>query len=414
MSKLTDAFCRNAKPKETTYRKADGGGLNFVVTPSGGKLWQMVYRFNGKQKKVALGKYPDVALSDARKRHQEARTQIANGIDPAEHRKADKAAKAEAAANTFEKIAREWHGNLLETWTPQTAREILNRLEKDIFPEMGALPVSEITHKQLIDTLRKIESRGAHEIAKRLKANCSRIFSYAIQHGLTDRNLAADMVDILKPVKKGNFAAIAPDDLPAFLKALNQNSVRMHIATLAAVKLIMLTMLRTSELIETPWGEINLETGEWVIPWHRMKMGRRAMNPDKTDHHVCLSRQGLELLRELHAFNGGGEWVFPNRNDPQKPMSNGAILQVLKRMGYKNQMTGHGFRALAMSTIKERLNYRHEVVDRQLAHKPKNKVDAAYDRAKFLEERKKMMQDWADYLDAVANGSNVIHAKFGT
>jgi integrase len=414
MSKLSDTKCRNAKPKPKVYKMADGGGLNFVVMPSGSKLWRLSYRFNEKQKTLALGKYPDVSLAEARRRQQEARTQVANGIDPAETKKARKTAKKEDATNTFEKIAREWHNNLLETWTSQTAKEILNRLEKDIFPEIGFLPVNSITHKQLIDTLRKIESRGAHEIAKRLKANCSRIFSYAIQLGLTDRNIAADMVDILKPVRKSNFSAINTDELPVFLKALYQNSVRMHRETSVAIKLMMLTLLRTSELIETPWNEINLETGEWVIPWHRMKMGRRAMNPDKTDHHVCLSRQALELLRELHSYNGGGEWVFPNRNDPTRPMSNGAILQALKRMGYRGRMTGHGFRALGMSTIKEKLNYRHEVVDRQLAHKPKSQVDAAYDRAKFLDERKKMMQDYADYLDAVASGSNVIYAKFGS
>jgi integrase len=193
---------------------------------------------------------------------------------------------------------------------------------------------------------------------------------------------------------------------------MSNNDVRLYKPTRIALRLMLLLFLRTSELIETPWSEIDLEKGEWIIPWHRMKRGKLAINPDKTDHHVCMSSRAWELLRELHELTGRNKWLFPNQRDHEKPMSNGAILMALKRMGYQNRMTGHGFRALAMSTIKERLNYRHEVVDRQLAHAQKNKVDSAYDRAMFLEERKKMMQDWADYLDAVEKGSNVIRVGF--
>ncbi len=397
---LSPIQVKNAKPKEKTYKLFDGGGLFLEVTPSGSKLWRLKFRQeNGKENRISFGRYPDVTLEQARQKRDEARSLKAAGIDPAKNRKVQKAQKLEKDSNTFEKIAREWHENRLETWQPNTARDILHRLEKDIFPEIGALPVSEITHKQLIDTLRKIESRGAHEIAKRLKANCARIFSYALQHGLTDRNIANDLTDVLKPVRKGHFAAITTDELPAFLKTMNQNDARLYMPTRIALRLMLLLFLRTSELIETPWSEINLETGEWTIPWKRMKRGKLAMNPDKTDHQVCISQQALVLLRELHTLTGGSRWLFPNQRDPQKPMSNGAILMAIRRMGYQNQMTGHGFRALAMSTIKEKLHYRHEVVDRQLAHAQRNKVDSAYDRAMFLEERKKMMQDWADYLD---------------
>lgn len=305
-------------------------------------------------------------------------------------------------------MACQWHVNRLETWQPSTAKDIINRLEKDIFPEIGKLPVSHITHKQLIAALQKIEGRGAYEIAKRLKASCSRIFSYAIQHGLTDRNIANDLTDVLKPVKKGHFAAITADELPAFLKAMDKNNARLYMPTRIALNLMLLLFLRTSELIETPWSEINFDTGEWIIPWHRMKRGKLAMNPDKTDHYVCMPKQALELLKELYTITGGNKWLFPNQRDPQKPMSNGAILMALKRMGYQNKMTGHGFRALAMSTLKEKLGYRHEVVDRQLAHAQKNKVDAAYDRAMFLDERKRMMQKWADYLDSLRQEKNKI------
>jgi len=410
---LSPVQVKNAKPKDKAYKLSDGGGMYLEVMPTGAKLWRMKFRqANGKENRLAFGVYPDVSLEQARIKREEARRLKASGIDPAQARKETQRIKKEKAANTFEKIAREWHNNRLGAWRESTAKDTLNRLEKDIFPQIGALPISEITHKQMIATLRKIEERGAQEIAHRLKATCARIFSYANQNGIENRNPAADLKDVLKPVKPGHFAAITPDELPAFLKAMNQNDARLYKPTRIAMRLMMLLFVRTSELIETPWSEIDLERGEWIIPWHRMKRGKLAVNPDKTDHHVCLSQQALELLRELHTITGGNKWLFPNQRDHEKPMSNGAILMALKRMGYQNKMTGHGFRALAMSTLKERLGYRHEVVDRQLAHAQKDKVASAYDRAMFLEERKKMMQEWANYIDAI-EGGKVIAGRFG-
>ncbi len=238
-----------------------------------------------------------------------------------------------------------------------------------------------------------------------MKAVCSQIFSYAIQCGLADRNLVVDMKDVLKSRRATHFAAIDTDELPAFLGVLERNEARMFQPTRIALRLMLLVFVRTSELIETPWSEIDLVKCEWIIPWQRMKRGKLTVNPDTTNHHVCLSRQACALLRELHAITGHGKYLFPNQRDHQKPISNNTILVALARMGYKGRMTGHGFRALAMSTIKERLGYRREVVDRQLAHAPKDKVASAYDRAQFLAERSRMMQDWADYLDAVAKTS---------
>ena len=410
---LSPMQVKNARPQEKIYRLFDGGGLYLEVTPQGSKLWRMKFRQpNGKENRLSFGKYPDVSLEQARQKRDEARKLKAAGIDPAENRRAEKEADQERASNTFEKIARQWHANRIETWQPSTAKDIINRLEKDIFPEIGELPVSTITHKQLINALRKVEMRGAHEIAKRLRANCARIFRYAIQYGYTDKNIAADLTDVLKPVRKGHFAAITADELPDFLRVMKKNDARLYMPTRIALRLMLLLFLRTSELIETPWSEIDLKNGEWIVPWKRMKRGKLAMNPDKTDHNVCQSRQAMELLRELHALTGGNRWLFPNQRDPKKPMSNGAILMALRRMGYQNKMTGHGFRALAMSTIKERLGYRHEVVDRQLAHAQKNKIDSAYDRAMFIEERKKMMQDWADYLDQLNDGEKGLKTKF--
>lgn len=409
---LTDTACKNAKPKDKPYKLADGGGLHLLVKSTGGRYWRMKYRFGGKEKLLAFGTYPDTSLAEAREQRQKARKLLDADTDPGQAKKEAKQRVVERQAQTFELVARDWHTNKIPTWHESTARAILRRLEIDIFPQIGGMPISDIAHRHMTAALRKIETRGAHEVAHRVKAVCARIFSYANQQGIENRNPAADMKDVLKPVQPGHFAAITADDLPAFLAEVRANDARMYKPTQIALRLMMLLFLRTSELIETPWEEIDLKAGEWVIPWQRMKRGKLTVNPDRTDHHVCLSAQALDLLLELHALTGGGKYLFPNQRDHEKPMSNGAILMALKRLGYKNKMTGHGFRALAMSTIKERLGYRHEVVDRQLAHAQKDKVAAAYDRAKFLDERKRMMQEWADYLDAIGHGKDVLHARF--
>jgi len=405
---LTDIQPRTAKPRDKPYKLSDGGGLYLLVNTDGAKYWRMDYRFTSVRRTLAFGKYPEVTLAEAREKRLAARKLLDQHIDPGQEKKDRARAKGEASANTFEKLAREWHTNKLTAWSASTARDTLRRLEIDIFPEIGSMPISSIKHQHMITALRKIETRGAHEIAHRIKATCARVFTYASQQGIENRNPAADMKDVLKPVHAGHFAAITADELPAFLAAMDKNDARLFKPTRIAMRLMMLVFVRTSELIEAPWSEIDLEAGEWIIPWHRMKRGKMTVNPDKTDHHVCLSRQAIELLRELHALTGGGKYLFPNQRNPLKPMSNGAILMALKRMGYQNKMTGHGFRALAMSTIKEHLGYRHEVVDRQLAHAQRDKVVAAYDRAKFLSERRRMMQAWADFIDGVASGTAVM------
>jgi len=398
---LTEMQVRNAKRKDKAYKLYDGGGLYLHVLPTGSRIWRLKFRqFDGKENLLTFGPYPEITLQDAREKRLEARRLMLQGVDPAKHRDDAKRLAAERLRNTFEQIAREWYVNKVPTWSERTAKNMIVRLEADIFPSIGSRPITELKHRDIIDTLRKIEERGATEIAKRLKAVCSQIFSYAIQCGLTERNLVADMKDVLKTRRASHFAAIDADELPAFLAALERNEARMFEPTRIAMRLMLLVFVRTSELIETPWSEIDLDKGEWIIPWQRMKRGKLTVNPDTTNHHVCLSRQAIELLCELHAITGGSKYLFPNQRDPKKPISNNTLLVVLERMGYKGRMTGHGFRALAMSTIKERLGYRHEVVDRQLAHAPRDKVASAYDRAQFLAERKRMMQDWADYIDA--------------
>jgi integrase len=402
-SPLTDMQVRNAKPKEKPYKLFDGGGLFLNVAPSGSRTWRFKFRqSNGKENTLTFGPYPEITLQDAREKRLETRRLMLTGVDPAKHRDDAKRVAAARQANTFEKIAREWHANKVPTWSHRTAKAMIDRLQADIFPGIGSIPIEEIKHRDVIAALRKIEDRGAAEIAKRIKAVCSQVFSYAIQCGLAERNLVVDMKDVLKTRRASHFAAIDAEELPAFLCALERNEARMFEPTRIAMRLMLLIFVRTSELIETPWSEIDLEKGEWIIPWQRMKRGKLTVNPDMTNHHVCLSRQACSLLRELHVITGGTKYLFPNQRDPKKPISNNTILVALDRMGYKGRMTGHGFRALAMSTIKERLGYRHEVVDRQLAHAPKDKVASAYDRAQFLAERKKMMQDWADYIDSIA------------
>lgn len=405
ISALTDMQVRNAKAKEKPYKLFDGGGLYLDVAPSGSRIWRLKFRQpNGKENRLTFGPYPEITLQEAREKRLEARRLMLAGVDPAKHRDEARRGVAARNENTFEKIAREWHANKVPTWSDRTAKAMIARLEADIFPEIGSIPIDEIKHRDVIAALRKIEDRGAAEIAKRIKAVCSQIFSYAIQCGLTERNLVVDMKDVLKTRRASHFAAIDTDELPAFLVALERNEGRMFQQTRIALRLMLLIFVRTSELIETPWSEIDLEKGEWIIPWQRMKRGKLTVNPDMTNHHVCLSRQARDLLRELHALTGGTKYLFPNQRDPKRPISNSTILVALQRMGYKGRMTGHGFRALAMSTIKERLGYRHEVIDRQLAHAPKDKVASAYDRAQFLAERRKMMQEWADYVEKVEKG----------
>jgi integrase len=400
---LTQLQVRNAKAKDKPYKLADGGGLYLEVMPSGGKLWRMKFRqSDGKENRLSFGAFPEVSLMDARAKRDEARQLLATGTDPARARAEQERQVRLAEQNTFEHVARDWHRTMINKWQPQTADEILRRFESDIFPAFGHLPINKVQAPDVLDAICAIEKRGALEIANRQTANCSRVFKHAIRCGLAERNPAEFLREVLQPREKGHFAAIGADGLPEFLRALYANEACMGVPTRVAMKLMLLVFVRTSELIETPWAEIDLEKGEWIIPWKRMKRGKRRINPDKTDHHVCLSRQALALLRDLHRHTGGGTYLFPNLRDPKRPMSNNTLLRAIERMGYKGDMTGHGFRALAMSTLKESLGYRHEVVDRQLAHAQKDKLESAYDRAKYLEERRKMMQCWADYIDRVA------------
>lgn len=409
---LTDIQPRTAKPKEKPYKLTDGGGLHLLINPDGAKYWRMGYRFSGVERTLALGKYPDISLAEARKLRAAAREKINSGIDPSQAKRIEKVKQATANANTFEAVAREWHANKIESWQERTAINVLHRLEKDVFPLIGKYPIADIRAPVMLDVLRQIEKRGAVDMAKRQAQVCGQIFRYAIACGKAEIDPVPSLRGALKATAKGHHAAISADDLPEFLRAFAKIEGRMYIPTKVMFRLMMMTFVRTSELTTTEWVEIDLDNEQWVIPWQRMKMGKKKLNPRKVDHHVFLPSQGWALLRELHTVTGNNQYLFPNQRDHEKPATNFGILAALKRMGYSGKMTGHGFRSLAMGVIKERLGYRHEVVDRQLSHASGDTYGEAYDRAMFLDERKVMMQQYADYLDNAANG-NVIKGKFG-
>ncbi|WP_423707702.1 tyrosine-type recombinase/integrase [Undibacterium sp. WLX3042] len=410
---LTDIQVRNAKPKDKTYTLADGNGMYLEVMPTGKKRWRMAYRQpNGKNNRLTFGEYPLVSLADARDKCLAARKLLKGGIDPAKDREEKKRAANTLASNTFEVIAREWHKKKAESaWQPQTADQNIKAMERDLFPQIGRLPISEIETPLMLEVLQQVEKRGALEVTKRIAALASGVFRYAIVKGFRKYDPIPALKDHLKPRTKGHHAAITVAELPDLLKAIGKNEGRMYPPNRIVLRLMLLTFVRTSELIETPWSEIDLENEQWIIPWQRMKMGAKRINPRMVDHHPFLPRQGWELLRELHEYTGGSKHLFPNRRDHEKPLSNGMILQALKRMGYGGQMTGHGFRSLAKGVLKT-LKYPVDRIERQLSHASGEAYGGAYDREEFLEERKEMMQHYADYLEQIERG-NVLIGSFG-
>ena len=397
--KLTALQVKQAKPKENDYKLFDGEGLFLLVKKNGNKHWRLKYRFLGKEKLLALGSYPLFSLQDAREAKMEAKKLIAEGVDPVVHKQNSKVEAIRNVQNTFQAIALEWYENRKDIWNPRYADEVLKRLNEDIFPYIGKMPIKDIEPPLLLEVIKKIERRGALELSRRQLQKCGEIFRYAIASGRVERDPSNDIKEALKPVKKEHYASIDIEELPEFIDELKSNRARLHPTTHNALWLIMLTFVRTSELINARWEEIDFNKNRWVIPAQRMKMSK--------EHIVPLADQAVEILKKQEQLTGQWNHVFPSPVKPQKSISNNTILGALKRMGYQGRMTGHGFRSLAMGVVKQELGYRHEVVDRQLAHTPKNKIDKAYDRASFLEERAIMMQDWANYLDTIAKDGTV-------
>ena len=401
---LTNPACTNATcpADKLRARYADGQGLYLEALPNGGRYWRLKYRFGGKEKRLALGVFPAVSLAQARKCRTAARDQLARGIDPAAAKQEAKLARALAIGTEFEAVARDWFAHWSGPRSARHAQYVMRRLEADVFPAFGRMPIGEVTAPKLVAMAKKIESRGAIDIAKRALQTCGQVFRYAVAHGISERNPAADVKpsDALKPRKKENFARLDARELPELLRRIEGYDGAPF--TRLGLKLMALTFVRTSELIAAPWSEFDLDAAEWRIPAGRTKM--------RTPHIVPLSTQAVEVLNCLHELRGGTGLVFPGERDHAKPMSNNTLLGALYRMGYRGRMTGHGFRGIA-STVLHEQGFRHDVIELQLAHQERNQVSAAYNHATYLPQRRKMMQAWADFLDAQRKGAKVLPLK---
>ncbi len=399
---LSEVKIRTTKPRKNPYKLFDGGGLFLLVTPSGGKLWHFKYRFDSKEKKLALGTYPEISLADARLRRDEARKQIAHGIDPGAVRKAQKQAKTEEV-ETFEVIAREWHTKFTPTWTPGHAVTIMSRLVRDLFPWIGKRPINQIKAPELLAVIRRVESRGALESAHRIRTIAGQVFRYAVATGRAERDPAADLKGALPQPREKHHAAITdPKEVAPLLKALD--GYQGHFVVKCALRLAPMFFARPGELRNAEWAEIDLDEAVWNIPAHKMKM--------KQAHIVPLCRQAMEILTELKEVTGASRYVFPSGRSSVRPMSNNAVNAALRRMGYdKDTMTGHGFRAMARTILDEVLHIRPDYIEHQLAHAVRDPNGRAYNRTAHLEERRKMMQTWADYLDGLKAGAVVLTFK---
>ncbi len=391
---LTELQCRRAvcPPGRPYVRMADERGMYLEVTAAGGRYWRWKFRVNGKEKRLALGVYPEVSLAEARQRREKEREVLGAGHDPALIKKEAKLTRALSHANTFEAVARQWWDHWRPSKTERHAAYVLRRLEADVFPAIGGRPIETITAPQLVAMAKGIESRGAVDIAKRALQTCNQILRYSVAHGQIERNPGADVrpSDALQVRRAENYARLDAREMPELLRKIDVYPGGP--VTRMAMKLMALTFVRTTELIAAPWDEIDIEAKEWRIPAERMKM--------RTPHIVPLSRQAVDVLQSLHTFTGHGRLIFPGERDHGKPMSNNTILAALKRMGYAGRMTGHGFRGVA-STLLHELGHPHHVIELQLAHQERNSVSAAYNHATHLAERRVLMQAWADAIDTL-------------
>lgn len=401
---LTNTTIRNAKPSDKIKKMFDGGGLYLEVAPGGGKWWRLKYRFDGKEKRISLGVYPSISLKEARERRDTARKLLANEIDPSEHRKARKAATVERSANSFEVVAREWFDKYSLNWSANHANRIIRRMERDIFPWLGGKPITDITATQLLEVIRRIEQRGALETAHRALGNCGQVFRYAVATGRAVRDPSGDLRGALPPVKGKHFAAITePEKVAEILNAFD--SYEGTLTVRCALRLAPLVFVRPGELRQAEWADINLDTAEW----------RYTITKTSTQHIVPLSSQAVEILRELQPLTGRGRYVFPGARSAARPMSDNAILAAMRSMGIsKEEMSGHGFRAMARTILDEVLGFRPDYIEHQLAHAVRDPNGRAYNRTAHLPERRKMMQKWADYLDGLATGANVIPLRTAT
>lgn len=405
---LTDVSCKNAScaPGKPFQRFSDAGGLYLEVSgKSGAKLWRWKYRRGGKEKRLALGAYPGVTLRAARKARDEAREKLAQGIDPSGEKRERRRANLADAGTSFERVARLWWADWAANKARRHADYVIRRLEADAFPVIGARPVDQLAAPAFVRMVKAIETRGANDIARRVLQTCSQVMRYAVAHGLAERNPVADVKpgDVLRARRQVNFARIEVAELPELLRKIE--AYRGGPFTRLALKLMALTFVRTGELLDARWQEIDLDAGEWRIPAERTKSRR--------EHWVPLSAQAVEVLRTLQAVAldpkrcKGAALLFPGERDHAKPLSRNTLLKALEIMGYKGRMTGHGFRGVASTALNE-MGYRPDVIEAQLAHVQENRIRAAYNHARYNQERRELMQSWADYCDGVRQPGRVV------
>jgi len=394
---LSSTQIQKAQPNAKSYRLYDERGLYLEISPAGGKHWRLKYRFGGKEKRLALGSYPDVGLKAAREARDSARAMLANGQDPGQHKRNLKAQKILIAGDSFEGIAREWHQGRSRVWSESHASNIMGRLERDVFPWLGNRPISEIKVPELLKALRRIENRGAHETAQRVLGNCGEIFRYAVQSGKTERNIVSDLKGALQPVQKTHLAAITdPKRVGELLKMIDGYQGTLPVK--CALRLAPLVFVRPGELRAAEWNSIDLKKAEW----------RFMASKTRTQHVVPLATQAIEILKELQPLTGNGRYLFPGQRSAHRPMSNNAVLSAFRRMEIgKDEMSGHGFRAMARTILDEELGFRPDIIEHQLAHRVKDPLGRAYNRTSHLDERRAMMQAWADYLEGLKTNGNV-------
>jgi len=395
---LTDTKIRNAKPGEKPTRLFDERGLYLEVSPAGGKWWRLKYRFGGKEKRLSLGVYPDVTLKEARDRRDAARKLLSDGVDPSENRKAIRSAQSDRASNSFEVVTREWFGKYSVGWADSHASRVLRLFERDIFPWMGSRPVSEVTAPELLTVLRRIEARGALETAHRARTNCGQVFRYAVATGRCKRDPSGDLRGALPPAQRGHFAATTePSMLAGILRVLD--GYQGDVTVRCALRLAPLLFVRPGELRTAEWKDIDLDAAEW----------RYKVTKTDTDHIVPLCRQAVVILRELQPLTGAGRYVFPGARTSLRPMSDNALLAAMRRMSIsQEELTTHGLRAAARTILDEILQFPAHLIEHQLAHNVRDPLGRAYNRTAHLPARKKMMQEWADYLDKLKAGAEVI------
>lgn len=396
---LTEVQVRQAKPRETPYKLFDGGGLFLLINPDGGKLWRMKFRHAGKEKLLSFGKYPAVSLAAARDEREKARQHLASDTDPAKQRKVAKLAKETAASNSFEAVAKNWHTETLKAgkWSKPHGARIWTALEKDIFPWLGKQPISDISPIECKKAIKRIAERGAVESAHRIAQNVSQVFRYAVSHELAERNPMADLLLGLPSIEKKHFSTITD---PKRVGQLMRDIAGYHgqFITRCALRLATLVFVRPGELRKAEWKDFDLSAATW----------RYLVTKTKTQHIVPLSKQALEVLQELQPVTGRGRLLFPGIRHHDRPMSENTMNQALKSLGYTSEdIVPHGFRGMASSLLNEQ-GWNRDAIERQLSHKEQNSVRAAYNHADYMTERRKMMQAWADYLDRLRTGAEVV------